>query len=58
MTTQTLSRPLVTLMPVTYIHHNNIQVIDDKARADEGVRRFYLNDSFGNRLKFLEWLSS
>ncbi|MGG4145529.1 VOC family protein [Paenibacillus algorifonticola] len=36
-------------------HH--IQVIYDEARADEGVKRFYLNDPFGNRLEFLEWLS-
>jgi Glyoxalase/Bleomycin resistance protein/Dioxygenase superfamily. len=30
-------------------------VIDDEARADEGVNRFYVNDPFGNRLEFLEW---
>lgn len=40
-----------------FLHRNNLQVIDDEARADEGVRRFYLNDPFGNRLEFLEWLS-
>lgn len=34
----------------------NIPVIEDEARADEGVKRFYLNDPFGNRLEFLEWL--
>ncbi|MED5019185.1 glyoxalase [Paenibacillus chibensis] len=34
----------------------NIRVMDDEARADEGVTRFYLNDPFGNRLEFLEWL--
>lgn len=39
-----------------YLIQNNIQVIDDEARADEGVKRFYLNDPFGNRLEFLEWL--
>jgi len=33
-----------------------MQVIDDDARSDEGVKRFYLNDPFGNRLEFLEWL--
>lgn len=37
-------------------HH--IQVTDDEARADEGVKRFYVNDPFGNRLEFLEWLDS
>ncbi|MHA6483528.1 VOC family protein [Paenibacillus sp. strain BS8-2] len=41
-----------------YLSQNNIQIIDDDARADEGVKRFYLNDPFGNRLEFLEWLSS
>ncbi|WP_405115700.1 VOC family protein [Paenibacillus sp. FSL K6-1217] len=39
-----------------YLLQNNIQVTDDEARADEGVRRFYVNDPFGNRLEFLEWL--
>ncbi|GAA3404061.1 hypothetical protein GCM10020370_22080 [Paenibacillus hodogayensis] len=34
----------------------NIPIIDDEARADEGVKRFYVNDPFGNRLEFLEWL--
>lgn len=40
----------------SYLLEQNIQVIDDEARADEGVKRFYLNDPFGNRLEFLEWL--
>ncbi|WP_028546404.1 VOC family protein [Paenibacillus taiwanensis] len=40
-----------------YLRQNNIQIIDDGTRADEGVRRFYLNDPFGNRLEFLEWLT-
>ena len=35
---------------------HNVQVIDDDLRNDEGVRRFYVNDPFGNRLEFLEWL--
>ncbi|SDC25453.1 hypothetical protein SAMN02799630_00924 [Paenibacillus sp. UNCCL117] len=41
-----------------YLHDHHIQVIDDEARADEGVKRFYVNDPFGNRLEFLEWLDS
>jgi catechol 2,3-dioxygenase-like lactoylglutathione lyase family enzyme len=39
-----------------YLLNNNIQIINDDARKDEGVKRFYLNDPFGNRLEFLEWL--
>lgn len=39
-----------------HLLQNNIQVTDDEARADEGVKRFYVNDPFGNRLEFLEWL--
>ncbi|MCJ8014656.1 hypothetical protein MUG84_23515 [Paenibacillus sp. KQZ6P-2] len=39
-----------------YLLQKNINVIDDDARVDEGVKRFYLNDPFGNRLEFLEWL--
>jgi catechol 2,3-dioxygenase-like lactoylglutathione lyase family enzyme len=37
-----------------YLLQENAQVIDDDARTDEGVKRFYLNDPFGNRLEFLE----
>jgi catechol 2,3-dioxygenase-like lactoylglutathione lyase family enzyme len=39
-----------------YLLHNNVRLIDDDARADEDVKRFYLTDPFGNRLEFLEWL--
>ncbi|MFC5451138.1 VOC family protein [Paenibacillus aestuarii] len=39
-----------------YLLQKSIQVIDDDARSDEGVKRFYLHDPFGNRLEFLEWL--
>ena len=39
-----------------YLANLNIQTIPDDARDDEGVKRFYLNDPFGNRLEFLEWL--
>lgn len=39
-----------------YLLRQNVQVIDDDARAGEGARRFYLSDPFGNRLEFLEWL--
>lgn len=39
-----------------YFLNKNIAVIDDEARTDEGVQRFYLNDPFGNRIEFLEWL--
>jgi SAM-dependent methyltransferase len=35
-----------------------VEVIDDDARADEGAKRFYVNDPFGNRLEFLEWIAS
>ncbi|QJC54012.1 glyoxalase [Paenibacillus albicereus] len=27
---------------------------DDEARQEEGIRRFYANDPFGNRLEFME----
>ncbi|WP_342572567.1 VOC family protein [Paenibacillus sp. FSL R5-0749] len=35
---------------------NHIHIVDDEAREEEGVRRFYINDPFGNRLEFLEWV--
>jgi catechol 2,3-dioxygenase-like lactoylglutathione lyase family enzyme len=39
-----------------HLRHSSVRIIDDEARADEGVKRFYINDPFGNRLEFLEWL--
>ncbi|MBD8838058.1 glyoxalase [Paenibacillus sp. CFBP 13594] len=39
-----------------HLIYNQIHIVDDEARADEGVRRFYINDPFGNRLEFLEWV--
>jgi len=39
-----------------YLLQKSIQVMDDDVRSDEGVKRFYLNDPFGNRLEFMEWL--
>ena len=39
-----------------HLLEQHMPVIDDDARADGGVKRFYLNDPFGNRLEFLEWL--
>ncbi|SFD66257.1 Glyoxalase/Bleomycin resistance protein/Dioxygenase superfamily protein [Paenibacillus catalpae] len=38
-----------------HLIEHGIPVIDDEARADEGVRRLYVNDPFGNRLELLEW---
>ncbi len=31
-----------------------VEVRDDDARTEEGVRRFYASDPFGNRLEFME----
>ncbi|EFM11274.1 Glyoxalase/bleomycin resistance protein/dioxygenase [Paenibacillus curdlanolyticus YK9] len=39
----------------SHLLQHHIPIIDDEARADEGVIRFYVNDPFGNRLEFLEW---
>ncbi len=33
---------------------NHIPVIDDEARVDKRIQRFYIHDPFGNRLEFLE----
>ncbi|GBF78459.1 glyoxalase [Paenibacillus sp. 598K] len=41
-----------------HLLRHQFQVIDDEVRADEGVKRFYANDPFGNRLEFLEIASS
>ena len=40
----------------SHLIQKNIQVIDDEARMLEGVKRFYINDPFENRIEFLEWL--
>ncbi|MFC5530907.1 VOC family protein [Cohnella yongneupensis] len=39
-----------------YLHRNHVRILDDESRSDEGVKRFYLNDPFGNRLEFIEWM--
>jgi catechol 2,3-dioxygenase-like lactoylglutathione lyase family enzyme len=39
-----------------YLLQNGVQVMEDDARADEGVKRFYVRDPFGNRLEFMEWI--
>jgi catechol 2,3-dioxygenase-like lactoylglutathione lyase family enzyme len=39
-----------------YLLHEKVNVIDDDVRADEGVKRFYISDPFGNRIEFLEWV--
>jgi catechol 2,3-dioxygenase-like lactoylglutathione lyase family enzyme len=38
-----------------HLRRQGVMVLDDDARADEGMRRFYVHDPFGNRLEFLEW---
>ncbi len=37
-----------------YLIDKGIHIIDDQARSDEEITRFYLHDPFGNRLEFLE----
>ncbi|CAM3981902.1 VOC family protein [Alicyclobacillus pomorum] len=39
-----------------HLLQNGVQVMEDDARADEGVKRFYVRDPFGNRLEFMEWI--
>lgn len=38
-----------------HLSSQQVHIIDDDARTDEGVKRFYVHDPFGNRLEFLEW---
>jgi len=37
-----------------HLLRNGVAVMDDDARAEEGVERCYVDDPFGNRLEFLE----
>lgn len=39
-----------------HLRQYNVHIINDEARSDEGVKRFYVNDPFGNRLEFMEWV--
>lgn len=39
-----------------HLLHNNVKLIDDEARAQEHIKRFYIDDPFGNRLEFLEYI--
>ncbi|MDF2650381.1 MAG: Glyoxalase/bleomycin resistance protein/dioxygenase [Paenibacillus sp.] len=34
---------------------NQVMVIEDDARNEEGAERFYVADPFGNRLEFIQW---
>lgn len=40
-----------------HLIQQNVHILDDDARSDEGVARFYVNDPFGNRLEFTEYSS-
>jgi catechol 2,3-dioxygenase-like lactoylglutathione lyase family enzyme len=37
-----------------HLQNNNVAVVTDEARSEEGVRRFFAEDPFGNRLEFIE----
>jgi SAM-dependent methyltransferase len=37
-----------------HLIQNNVYIVEDDLRAEEGITRFYLNDPFGNRLEFIE----
>ena len=39
----------------THLKLSNINITDDEHRIDEGVKRFFIHDPFGNRIEFLEW---
>ncbi|GIP17122.1 glyoxalase [Paenibacillus montaniterrae] len=40
-----------------HLQQNEIAIVDDDARSEQGISRFYVNDPFGNRLEFLEQVS-
>lgn len=39
-----------------HLRSHQIQITDDEVRENEGIRRFYSEDPFGNRLEFMESL--
>ncbi|MFF2887102.1 VOC family protein [Paenibacillus sp. NPDC057967] len=40
------------------LSRSGVPVIDDELRLEEGYRRFFASDPFGNRLEFLERIES
>jgi len=38
-----------------HLERRGVPTVPDEARQEEGTRRFYAPDPFGNRLEFLEW---
>ncbi|MDQ6418585.1 VOC family protein [Paenibacillus sp. LHD-117] len=36
---------------------SGVQALDDELREEEGIRRLFAKDPFGNRLEFLEYVS-
>lgn len=39
----------------SHLLSNDVHVIDDEMREEEGILRFYVQDPFGNRLEFMEY---
>ncbi len=37
-----------------HLQQNGVRIVLDEARSEEGVRRFFAEDPFGNRLEFIE----
>lgn len=56
------AHPAFQVRNITELHDhlakNNVVIIDDELREEEGVRRFFTTDPFGNRIEFLEWLQT
>ncbi|REE78771.1 glyoxalase/bleomycin resistance protein/dioxygenase superfamily protein [Paenibacillus taihuensis] len=40
----------------SHIAAAGINVLDDDARSAQSIRRFYVNDPWGNRLEFMEYV--
>ena len=40
-----------------HLSSKQVHIIDDDARTDEGVKRFYVHDPFGNRMEFWNGLN-
>lgn len=38
-----------------HLARQNVTIIHDEARTEEGITRFYVHDPFGNRIEFLEF---
>lgn len=41
-----------------HLQEHGLSIIEDDARSEQGIERFFVHDPFGNRLEFLEQIQA